>query len=255
MHSHRNAGNEATTWERFPRAPITEALLDIRVRLPDKIGLDELEGLHTQIQDAYPNKRQRHRFHGELRVEGRNAPALGAVSGGALGYVFSDAGGQRIVQARLDGFTLNWLKPYDCWSNFRTEAQTQWERYRAVAHPEAITRLALRYINRILLPLPIGDFKDYVLTVPEVAPGLPQQLAGFFTRILLPVNNSLVLITETIEDIDGESLPWILDIDAYIDGAIDPESSDIWGIFEQLRQAKNEVFFCSLTERAKELFR
>jgi uncharacterized protein (TIGR04255 family) len=107
------------------------------------------------------------------------------------------------------------------------------------------------------LPLPLRDFKDYVLTVPEVASDLPQGLVGFLMRLVLPFpqHECLVIVTETIEEAVGERLPWILDIDAYVERGWSPESPEIWDVFERLRDVKNEVFFKSLTERTKELFR
>jgi uncharacterized protein (TIGR04255 family) len=136
-------------------------------------------------------------------------------------------------------------------------AREQWSQYRELAQPASVTRLALRYINRIRLPLPIKDFRDYILTVPEIAPGLPQRPAGFFARIVLPFQDHecLAIVTETIEPSERDALPWILDIDAYTERPFTAESNEIWLTFEKLRDAKNEVFFRSLTEKAKELFR
>ena len=54
------------------------------------------------------------------------------------------------------------------------------------ARPNRLKRLALRYINRIEIPLPIRDFKDYLLTIPEIAPGLPQALSNFIMRLVIP---------------------------------------------------------------------
>jgi uncharacterized protein (TIGR04255 family) len=244
-------------WETFRSAPITEALLDIRVRNREGLEFDRLAPLHDEIKDAYPQKRERYRFQGEVRIEKGQPPTMSEARSGPDGFLFTSLDGRRIVQARVDGFTFNWLKPYDRWDTFRDEARMNWERYRKLACPESVTRVALRYINRIPLPLPLRDFKDYVLTVPEVASDLPQGLVGFLMRLVLPFpqHECLVIVTETIEEAVGERLPWILDIDAYVERGWSPENPEIWDVFERLRDVKNEVFFKSLTERTKELFR
>jgi uncharacterized protein (TIGR04255 family) len=41
--------------EIFPKAPITEALIDIRGQLPDTVTLENLEALADRIQSNYPN--------------------------------------------------------------------------------------------------------------------------------------------------------------------------------------------------------
>jgi uncharacterized protein (TIGR04255 family) len=83
---------------------------------------------------------------------------------------------------------------------FATEARRLWDLYRSVARPSKLIRLAVRYINRIDIPLPLNDFKDYLRTVPEVSPALPQGLTGYFMHLEIPLADikSLALINETI---------------------------------------------------------
>jgi uncharacterized protein (TIGR04255 family) len=244
-------------WERFPNAPITEALLDIRAHLPGGVGLAELASLHDEIKNVYPMRRERQRWQGGIHFDKGAPPRVDEGSVAPDGYLFTSADGKRIVQARLDGFTFNWLAKYDTWSLFRDEAKAHWDRYRERARPEALTRIALRYLNRILLPLPIKDFKDYVLTVPEIAPELPQELTELFMRVVLPfpAQECRVIVTQTIESQNGDRLPWILDIDAFVEKAFSVEGQEVWDVFERLHDAKNKVFFKSLTERTKEFFR
>jgi uncharacterized protein (TIGR04255 family) len=172
------------------------------------------------------------------------------------GYLFTSADGRQIVQARLDGFTANRLKPYRDWATFRDEARTHWEAYCRQTRPEAVTRLALRYINRIEIPVPFADFKEYILTTPEVAPGLPQGLANFFMRVVLPLEQfgCVAIITETLEEPKAEVIPYVLDIDVVSERPFAPTDDEIWRTFETLRLAKNEVFFKSVTAKAQELF-
>ena len=46
----------------FPNAPITEALLDIRVELPEGIDIARLESFHEHIKDRFPDKKTRGAF-------------------------------------------------------------------------------------------------------------------------------------------------------------------------------------------------
>lgn len=182
-------------------------------------------------------------------------------TGGPDGHLFTSADGRQIVQARLDGFTFNRLAPYEWWERFRDEARFHWERYRDLAKPTAITRIALRYINCLQIPLPIKDFKDWILTTPEIAPALPQGLKTFFMRLEVPHRTgAIVIVTETIKQpetpagSDQHVLPLILDIDVIHERQFSPDSSDVWASFENLRNLKNEFFFNSVTDRTKELF-
>lgn len=246
-------------WTVFPNAPITEALLDIRVQLPAEVNLARLETYYDSVKDRYPTKRERHSWQGGFKLNPPGNIEVLQSHAGPDGYLFTSTDGKQIVQARLDGFTLNRLKPYDKWETFRDQAQQLWQLYVQVANPKQITRAALRYINRIEIPLPMKDFKDYVLTLPEIAPGLPQGLEKFLMQLVIPVPDTpamAAVITQTMEPVtDTGKLPLIFDIDVFRVAAFDVEDEEVWRVFEKLRDLKNNVFFKSITPKAKELFR
>ena len=236
-------------------APINEAVLDIRAQLPKDITLKDLVPFHERIKERFPNKRERVSFQSGFQVvDGK--PVTTPPSGGPDGYLFESPKEKKVVQARLDGFTFNKLKPYENWKIFHTEARELWDLYRTIANPEKIIRLALRYINRIEIPLPIKDFKEYILTVPEIAPTLPQGLAHYFMRLLIPNEKikATATVTETMEMMNsGQTLAMIFDIDVWRDTDYPPDSKALWIEFGKLRTFKNQIFFESITDKTKEL--
>lgn len=244
-------------WERFPRAPISEAVLDIQVRFPAPVDASRLAEFHRGIEEQYPVRQDRTMWQGRIAVGG--ASVQQAVARTAEGFMFRTADQQRAVQARQDGFTYNWLKPYRTWEDLREEAKTHWVRYRDLFRPEAVTRLGLRYINRIELPLPLSDIRDYIKTAPDIPDGMPQAVSSLFMRIEIPDATSglLAILTETIEaPTEGNKrLPLIFDIDVVCSATFAPDSPVIWENFENMRQYKNRIFFTSMSERAKEMFR
>lgn len=241
----------------FPNAPITEALLDIRVELPEDVTLARLEVFHDLVKDSFPEKQERISFTTDLKLSQEGAQAL-STSGGPEGYLFRSPTGKKIVQARLDGFTFNKLKPYENWKVFRSEARELWNQYFQITDPIKITRIALRYINKIEIPLPIKDFKEYILTTPEIAPKLPQGLAYFFMRLDIPNPDigANAIITQTMENpTENQRLPLIFDIDVFQNTTYIGNKTEIWEEFEKLRSFKNDLFFNSITEKTKELFK
>lgn len=244
-------------WPRFPNAPINEALLDIRAKLPAATDLARLARFQEGIRDRYPNRRERSTWQAGLQLSPTGDVKVEPSTGGTDGYLFTTSDGRRVVQARLDGFTFNWLKPYDRWQTFRKEAKELWMLYVETAAPEKVSRIALRYINQLNIPLPMKDFKDYIRTIPEIAPSLPQGLQNFLMRLEIPDpdSGSLAIVTQTMAPPKGDTLSLIFDIDVIREQAFDPGSPDLWAAFDQLREFKNRIFFFSITERAQELFK
>jgi uncharacterized protein (TIGR04255 family) len=107
--------------------------------------------------------------------------------------------------------------------------------------------------------LPFGDFKEYILTTPEIASGIPQGLAQFFMQLVIPNadKQATAVVTETIEKTDDKSkvLPLIFDIDVSRNIILESKSDEIWNIMDNLRNFKNKIFMNSLTEKTKELFK
>lgn len=245
-------------WPNLKKAPITEALIDLRVRLPEGSTLETLGAFRDAVKESYPNCRERRKWHTRFTLHKEEPPTVETESEGPDGYILTSADGTQVVQARLDGFTFSRLKPYKDWEHLRENTRALWKTYCDVASPLMITRIAVRYINRIELPLPFEDFREWILTQPELAPGLPQRLAGFFFRVSLPFEElrGVAQVTQAIEPGAYEkSVPLIFDIDAFSQVELAPDSVETWERFEGLREIKNNVFFKSLTERTLEMYR
>lgn len=240
----------------YPNPPITEALLDIRVKPINAIDIGAFEKLYEDIKEHYPKKSERLSIQGQMGFEKEEGVRLIQSSRKVDGCVYATEDGRQIIQARLDGFTINRLKPYDNWRTLKNEAHRVWKKYQVLVEPAQITRVALRYINRIEIPMPIGDFKEYILTVPEIAHGLPQELAGYFMRLVIPEPRleAYAIIVQTIEKPKDGKLPLVFDIDVAKNVVLDSRDEQAWNMLESLRQLKNRIFERSLTRKTKKLF-
>lgn len=243
-----------TEWPLLKNAPISEALIDIRVQLPPEVGIADLESIHDRIRDEYPDRHERFSGSATLGVKPQQEIQVSVQSTGVDGYVHENSDRTLLFQARLDGFTINRLQPYESWTKLRDEAQRMWSLYEEVARPLSIKRLALRYINRIELPSPVGDIKDWLLTAPELGQTLPQTLEGVFMRLVVPfeAEGAKAIITQALEPSPTDTFRLILDIDAF--KIVTGNVPDIWRELQELRDIKNQVFYGSITEKLKGLF-
>jgi uncharacterized protein (TIGR04255 family) len=239
----------------YAAAPITEALIDIRVTLADGTSVTDLARVDIGEEMGYPQRRNRFAIEGQIAIGEQVGTAA---SQRHVGYDFVSSDERQIVQIRSDGFTFSRLAPYDRWETFREEAYRLWKLYRAVAEPLSIGRVAVRYINRLDLPLPMDDFKDYLRTVPEVSPDLPQGLSGYLMQLAIPQEDigALVLLNEALLPPPGpDKASVLLDIDLFREMETSVEDEELWGMLDQFRDRKNQVFEACVTERTRDLFR
>jgi uncharacterized protein (TIGR04255 family) len=237
-------------------APITEAVIDIRVKLSTDIDLARLATFSDPFPLRFEKPKLRHSGAAQIEFKASEAPVMTSTRPTPDGYIFLAPAEKLIAQARIDGFSLSKLKPYDSWKKFCPQFVELWDRYVSVVRPARITRIALRYINRIELPVG-NEFKEYILTFPEVAPGIPQGLPVFLARLVIPSpTGNMAVVTET----NGGSpssptlFPMIFDIDVFRDVDMEIGDAKLWSTIRDLRSYKNTIFFKSLTPKALEMF-
>jgi uncharacterized protein (TIGR04255 family) len=237
----------------YNNSPLTEAVIDIHVTLPEDVTVDLLARVRSGDESTYPEMQKQ--YLGQVQVAiGDEWTTTG--TGAQTAYFFRTSDERQIVQARLDGFAFIRRAPYENWTSFRDEARRWWDKYRSVANPQAVTRVAVRYINRLELPLPFSDFNEYLRVVPFIPDDLPQALNGFFFQVQMPQEDSpaILILNQTLAPpASPETASIILDIDLFQQENIPDNEDGLWNLFEWLRHRKNEVFEKSITDRMKGL--
>lgn len=234
-------------------APIREALVDIAARVPVETSLDLLGSLHSTIASQFPRRTEIRTAEVEVDVAKETNKFIKT----PIGWAFSTEDNKRVVQFRTNGFTFNWLRPYTNWEDLRVNAERMWQLYADTVKPEVISRLAVRYINQLELPLPMNDFAEFITAQPNIPKALPQKVGSFFTRVAIHDDQTGcgAVITQVFEGlVDPKVFPLILDIDASKLVSLKRDDPEVWSILGQLRDMKNNIFFESLTEEAVRLF-
>ncbi|MBI3409317.1 MAG: TIGR04255 family protein [Planctomycetes bacterium] len=239
---------------RYRNTPITEALIELRVRQKSGITVRDLVHCHEGEEKAYPNRRELTIGLGLIEVGPRMSASASAEH---VGFISTSPDQKQVYQARLDGFTFSRLAPYESWDAFVAEARRLWNLYRKCLQPEEVTRLAVRYINRLDLPGDRVEIKDYLRTAPEVASGMPLSFDGFFMQLQIPVPDiqCRLLLNETIiEPARPGVVSVVLDIDLFRTDDLPKDEEGLWALFEQMHVRKNEIFETCITDRSRELF-
>lgn len=230
------------------RAPITEAILDIKVE--SSANVEATEAFAKKVVGSHPEASPLFAVEAFVQVTPGQSGMAGSQSS-PVGRICWNAAKTRAVQARINGFTVNHVKRYESWEVLRAEGRRFWDEYVQIVNPKKVTRLALRYINRLTLPEG-EDLAQYMLTRPEIGPSLPGGMRTFFMRLEVPFTpNRMAVITQTVvpREAPAHERGLILDIDAVAAKEFEPGDPEIWDELDQLRDIKNRCFFGSLQDQ------
>src|ERR1700722_11726801 len=142
-------------------------MVDFRVD-PELPSLTALEPFLRAAASEFPEQKRVFVVASNLDLSDQERPTVTTTVPEVKGYACWATDKRRVVQARVNGFSFAHLAPYDRWEVLRDDAKVWWSRYGELTHPARVTRCAVRFINRLELPLPMGDLSDYLRRLPEM---------------------------------------------------------------------------------------
>src|SRR3972149_10406421 len=134
----------------LPNAPITEALVDIRCKLPKGFKVDQFKSIGSKITREYPIEKTM-KFH-ETKIDVKDREQSVPTPDKINGYRYESSNGTKIVQLRDDGFTFNRLKPYKNWDEVREEALQLWSYYKELVQPVFISTRNYQFLLQSSYP-------------------------------------------------------------------------------------------------------
>jgi uncharacterized protein (TIGR04255 family) len=234
-------------------APIVEAVIDFRVLRDEQVSLTTFAGLGPSIGEKYSQVSSIHSFQARFGIDSGKLMDP-AQSRADLGWRYQ--AGSEVAQFRVDGFTFSKIEPYTDWGEVFGEAFRLWQIYLALALPKQVSRIAVRYINRIKVS-GNPNINDFLEDPPVLSPPIPPLVKDFLTRVHIAdeKRGSEAVIVQALEpQIDTNVMSLLLDIDAYHEGALAPKDPDLPELFEKLRELKNEIFYASITDKTAEIY-
>lgn len=232
------------------RAPITEAVLEFRVRPNSTLTIDEsVAKLRDEIRTWYPQAAR--------MVTGIEVSSLKETERSEnVIYRFDSEDEPWVLQTRVEAMVLSRLEPYTDWHDFTTEALRLWRIYEEIVKPVSLVRLSTRFINKIVLPPPVR-LDEYFAFRPDVPNDLPETSHRFYTNIEVQGAEITTAITLALVELTTERAIFLFDTDSYkfIDDIEPPVPDELLkDTLEELHERKNLAFFRSLTERTIKLY-
>lgn len=231
------------TFPHLSKAPIVEAALDIRV-VPS-VKWDEtklLSELKQRLSD-YPKTEPLRGARFEINAKKLLNPAIEDF--GCIGLKLHSGDNLHIAQFNKEAFVFSRLKPYENWEQFSAEALRLWGIYGELLKPKEVTRIGLRFINRIAIKQEKVELADYYKYPPASLKELNWTLTGYLHHDVMqvPETSYSVNLIKTVQNIPGE-VGLILDIDVFME-----KPPNIEECLEEMQWVKNKMFFSSLTDK------
>lgn len=238
--------------KRYKKAPLFEALIDINVEFKEEIEINKLEAFELQI---YPTKDKILVHTSQIQIGNANKQIH--QSEDLLGFKLTSTDKKYVVQIKKNGFTFSELNGYDCWESFISKAKEAWDRYFDAFNPVKVTRVTLRYINKINIPALKFHLEDYFETYPRVFKDNKVDLSNFFLQVQIPQTEEggLAILNQTVTEPSEPGYTSILfDINVFDPKQIESIEKDLWKRVDLLRIQKNHLFENSITDKTRELF-
>lgn len=234
-------------------APIVEAVIDFRVLRDDQVSSPMFAGLGPSIGNQYTQISSIHSFEARFGIDSGKLidPAQNRAD---IGWRYQ--AGTEVAQFRVDGFTFSKIERYTTWGEVFSETFRLWRVYLDVAKPKQLSRIAVRYINRMRIS-GNPNISEFLEAPPILPPPIPPVVRDFLTRVHLTDEKrscSAVIVQALEPQLDPNVMSLLLDIDAFQETALIPNDSELPSRFEQLRELKNEIFYASITEKTAEMY-
>src|SRR5262245_39580507 len=237
--------------------PIVEALIDLRILTATAVSKESLLPLVADLKETMPGLQQKVKVEANFRVEaGRMVPPEAKQIFQGVKVATSD--GRRQAQFRTDGFTFNNVGPYIGGDALIRESLELWDRYSAVVKPQSVTRIAMRYINKLALPWQAGDpFTRFLKAVPELPEPGPQSVSMFASRVVAhdPLGATAV-VAQKMDPVTppAEHPTLTIDCDVFMEKELPIDAAALRPLLEVLRDVKNRCFFSLLDDEAVKLY-
>ena len=239
---------------KYKNAPIIEAVCELRFE-PDSPWDLVMPGLvYEQVKDAFPKRRQVKTvglsiLAGPDSIEQRVQPV------DRMQFLSEDE--SVLVQVGPNLLSVNHLKPYPSWQEFLPSIRKAVGAYCDVVNPTTIHRIGLRYINRIEIPSPRIELKDYFEFYPFVGSNLAQEHGPFRVGIQTPYEDSRDILKIELMSANTktpDTSAFILDLDYFL---VQPEGITLDGVLKWVGVAHGRVedaFEACITERLRQIF-
>ena len=161
---------------------------------------------------------------------------------------------KRLIQLGMRLLVINVLRPYPGWAEFKELIQQVWEALKAVVEVQGVTRMALRYINRVELPSSTASLETYFAFYPHIGHQLPNTITSFIMGVEFAFAEGRDRCRVHMAQAADDKRSIMLDLNYYLarPGAVPLPEVLSW--MEEAHTRVEEVFEGCITDALRALF-
>jgi uncharacterized protein (TIGR04255 family) len=238
----------------YARPPITEAVIQIAFNTPTESS--DLAKADSQFARLYPHHQDAVTRKFEFDV---TAAPTATVRNEERGHRRTTDDQTQIVILWPSSFVFSQLAPYPGWAEFFGRFDRDWSLWKKVMGYCRISRVGVRYINRIDIPIAGGPVIEHEKFL-NIYPHLPEQFElvsayGVQVQLAAPdIEGKIIINSSSVPSpLLGHS-SFIFDQDIAREHAVPQNDEGLYNLLEEIHMKKNAVFEACITDRARELF-
>lgn len=245
----------------YPNPPIEEGLCQLTFRDPLRWNVATPGLLFERLQHVYPAPPE-----GQEQIQasfqtpsGATDSASFAVNRGQPRYIYRDDDHQRLVVVNEQSLSVNSLRPYEGWPKLRERLATVIKTVAPVIGTPPIERIALRYVNRIVIhSLDAVDTDEYFNIKIHSMEENRALLMGLIYRIQCQLSDEKTSAQLTFTTLASESPgehAFLLDLEFQRDVGEGLSIDDVLAVADELKVLENAEFESCIKDAARELFK
>jgi uncharacterized protein (TIGR04255 family) len=234
----------------FSRAPLQEAIIDLRLTPRPDLDLRALEAFVGSESSGYPESREIVQVTQSFSSDGSAEETRKET----IGYLSPSADGGRTLQAQLRGFTVSCRPPYPGWTSFSAEAFRLIECFLSETRPASVDQIAVRYVNRFDLPTTENDIGRFLQMGPRLPEGLVAPQFLMQTQLAETALQAILLLSAaTTPPIRPGTTSVLLDIGLARQASALPKAVHLHADLNAFHDRIEEVFHLCMTDEARKL--
>jgi uncharacterized protein (TIGR04255 family) len=246
----------------YARPPIQEALCHFTFSEPLDWNMATPGLVYQQIRELYPAPpEQQEQIQASVGMLPAEPGAAGfTLNKGPVRAFFKDPTGAKILLLDANSFSANSLQPYEGWDSLYARTQNACEALAATELIQPVKRVAVRYVNRIVIPDPNTiDLDDYFNIPVHGFQSDKSIVSAFLTRVESQLQNRDAVAITTFASAQNEpqesGASFLLDLEIYRENTLGWSYIEALEVAKELKLYENNEFETLITPATRELFK